>query len=80
MGAIAFYAIYSENKRADTQLSVARESNKFRLYAEAMRGRQSTDAALKADLVEPLIDLKVCVTERGCSAYGASTQTSAKTQ
>ena len=55
-GALTFYAIYSENRRADTALRVAQETSRFGLYADAMRNRQSTDAALKADLMRSLVE------------------------
>ena len=56
-GAVTFYTIYSENKRADTQLKVTQQTNNFRLYAEAMSSRQATDTALKSDLISPLLSL-----------------------
>ncbi|MBW2738918.1 MAG: hypothetical protein JRE64_08725 [Deltaproteobacteria bacterium] len=52
-GAITFYGIHSENKRANTQLIVTEENNKSQLYAQAMNSRQSA----RVDLMKGLLDI-----------------------
>lgn len=55
-GALPFYAIYSENKRAETDLIVAQENTKFSLYADAMKNRQSNESAMKSNLMDNLVE------------------------
>jgi len=55
-GALTFYAIYSENRRAETNLHVSQESNKWKLYTDALRSRQSTDASVKSNLMCNLLE------------------------
>lgn len=50
-GAITFYGIYSENKRGDTQLKVAEENNRSRLYAQAMNSRQTARVEVLKELL-----------------------------
>jgi hypothetical protein len=55
-GALTFYAIYSENSRAKTNLKVSQESNKWKLYTDALRSRQATDASVKSNLMCNLLE------------------------
>jgi len=54
-GAITFYGIYSQNRRAKSQLEIAKENNRAQLYAQAMNSRQSSDANVKKGLLDILM-------------------------